>query len=166
MATKDQTQAERWAVVTARDIMRTDVVVVSYAAPLSDIEQTLSENRISGAPVVDEGGHIIGIVSVKDIIDRYAQDPGARPRRGAGFYRVSSEDLDDGDWSSFELPRESEDTARDVMTAEIYAVDVDEGLQAIAKKMHSHRIHRVLVQEDGKHVGLISTMEILAALSA
>ena len=52
------------------------------------------------------------------------------------------------------------------MTAEIYAVDVNDGLQKIAKTMHEHRIHRVLVQEEGKHVGLISTMEILAALSA
>lgn len=166
MAATEESQAERWALVTARDIMRTDVVVVSYAAPLSDIEQTLSDNRISGAPVVDAGGHIIGIVSTKDIIDRYAQDPGARPRRGAGFYRLSSEELDEDDWDSFELPSETEDTARDIMTAEVYAVDVNAGLKDIAKTMHSHRIHRVLVQDDGKYVGLISTMEILAALSA
>jgi len=87
-------------------------------------------------------------------------------RHGGDVVRVSSEELDDGDWNSFDLPHESEDTARDVMTAEIYAVDVDSGLKEIATTMHSHRIHRVLVQEAGKHVGLISTMEILAALSA
>ncbi len=166
MAVTDQSHAERWSVVTARDIMRSDVVVVSYASPLSDIERTLSENRISGAPVVDEAGHIIGIVSMKDIIERYAQDPETRPRRGSGFYHLSMEELDDGNFNSFEVPAESEDTAADVMTAEIYAVDVSDDLKAVAKAMHSRGIHRVLVQEDGKHVGLISTMEILAALSA
>ena len=166
MTTAEPTHAERWALVTARDIMRTDVIVVSYAAPLSEIEHTLSENRISGAPVVDESGHIVGIVSLKDIIDRYAQKPESRPRRGSGFYHLSTEELADGDFNSFEVPAESEDTAEDVMTAEVYAVEVSDDLRTIAEKMHKHRIHRVLVQDHGKHVGLISTMEILAALSA
>ena len=43
--------AARWALVTARDIMRTDVVTLNYATPLSDVERTLSEHRISGVPV-------------------------------------------------------------------------------------------------------------------
>ena len=60
--------AERWALVTARDVMRTDVITVPYATPLSEVERILSDNRISGAPVTDESGHIVGILSLKDII--------------------------------------------------------------------------------------------------
>lgn len=166
MTTTENAAAHHWELVTAKDLMRTDVVVVSYAAPLSDVEQKLSDNRISGAPVVDEAGHIIGIISLKDLVDRYANDPESRPRRGGGFFHLSSAELDDGDWNSFEVPAEAEDTAQDVMTAEIYSVDVGAGLRDIARTMHEHRIHRVLVKENERYVGLISTLEILAALSA
>ncbi len=164
--TTTQTPAERWALVTAGDIMRTDVVVLSYAAPLSDIERTLSENRISGAPVVDEAGHIVGIVSLKDLVDRYAQDPDARPRRGPGFYHLSTEELGEGDFRSFEIPAESEDTAQDVMSAEVFSVPTTAGLREISKAMAEHRIHRVLVEDQQRYVGLISTMEIIDSLCA
>lgn len=158
--------AERWGLVTARDIMRAEVITVPYATPLSEVERILSDNRISGAPVTDESGHIVGIVSVRDLVERYAEDPDARPRRGHGFYHLSSEETQDEDFDSFEVPEESEETAEDVMTGEIYSVKIDAGLKEIAAAMAKHRIHRVLVQDAGRHVGLISTMEILNALGA
>ena len=156
----------RWGIVTARDLMRTDVVTVSYASPLSDVERTFSEARISGAPVTDEAGHIIGILSLKDLVARYAENTDARPRRSAGFFHLSAEELLDDDFESFSVPAEAEETAGDLMTGEIYSVAVDAGLKEIAQSMIDHKVHRLLVQEDGRYVGLVSTMEILAALSA
>ncbi len=157
---------ERWGLVTARDIMRTEVITVPYATPLSEVERILSDNRISGAPVTDEAGRIIGIVSVRDLIERYAEDPDSRPRRGHGFYHLSSEEMLEEDFDSFDVPDESEDTAEDVMTGQIFSVSADAGLKEIAGVMAEHRIHRVLVQENGRNVGLISAMEILDALGA
>jgi CBS domain-containing protein len=161
-----QAAASRWALVTARDIMRKDVVTVSYAAPLSEVEHKLSDHRISGAPVTDEGGHVVGIISLKDLIERYAENPDAHPRRGTGFYHLDSEELLEDDFESFEVPSEAEETAGDIMNAEVYSVGPEAGLREIAALMFKHRVHRVLVQEDGKYVGLISTMEILDSLSA
>ncbi|MDF1700489.1 MAG: CBS domain-containing protein [Planctomycetota bacterium] len=158
--------ASRWGLVTARDLMRTDVVTVSYASPLSDVERTLSEHRISGAPVTDEAGHIIGILSLKDLVARYAENSDARPRRSAGFFHLSSEEMLDDDFESFSVPNEAEETAGDLMTGEVYSVDVAASLKDVAQAMLDHKVHRVLVQEDGRYVGLLSTMEILAALSA
>ena len=155
----------RWELVTARDLMRTDLVTVSYASPLSDVEAKLGEHGFSGAPVVDEAGHIVGVISIKDLIARYSQDPDARPRREAGFFHLSTEEMG-RDVERVGLPSESEETAADLMTAEIYSVSPEAGLREIAKTMSSHRIHRVFVQEGGRYVGLISTMEILDALSA
>lgn len=157
---------ERWALVSAKDIMRTDVITVPYSTPLSEVERILSDNRISGAPVTDEAGHIVGIVSLKDIIDRYAEDPDARPRRGHGFYHLSSEDMLEEDSEVCEIPEEAEENAEDVMSAEIYSVDARAGLKDIAAVMSKHRIHRVLVEEDGRYVGLLSATEILDALNA
>ena len=154
----------RWEQVTARALMRTDLVTVSYAAPLSQVEATLGEHGFSGAPVVDESGHIVGVISIKDLIARYSQDPDARPRREAGFFRLSSEEMG-RDLEIVGLPPESEETAADLMTAEIYSVSPDAGLREIATTMAKHRIHRVFVQGDKQYLGLISTMEILNALS-
>ncbi len=157
---------ERWALVSARDIMRSHVLTVSYSDPLSEVERVLGEHRISGAPVVDEAGHIVGVISLKDLVERYAEDPDSHPRRTRGYYHVSSEELDDDDFDSFEVPEESEETAADLMTAEVFSVPGDANLKQIAATMAEHRVHRVLVQENGKYIGLISTMEILECLRA
>ncbi len=169
MTTEDTTMrsdAERWALVTARDIMRKDVVTVNYATPLSDVEQRLSDHRISGAPVTDESGHIIGIVSLKDLVERYAESAESHPRRGPGFFHLSSEEMQDEDFDTFQVPAEAEETAGDIMTGEVFSVQADAGLKDIAGEMVGHRVHRLLVEEGGKYIGLISTMEILDALSA
>ncbi len=156
--------ASGWGLVTARDIMREDVVTVSYAAPLSDVERTLGDHRISGAPVTDEAGHVVGIVSLKDLIERYAENPESHPRRGDGFYHLSTQELLDDDFNSFEVPAEAEETAADIMTAEVYSVPVYAGLRDIAGVMSDRKVHRVLVQDKGRYIGLISTMEILDVL--
>ena len=70
------------------------------------------------------------------------------------------------DFESFEIPAESEDTAGDIMTAQIYSVPSTAGLKQIATAMVKYKVHRVLVQDNGNYVGLISTMEILDSLSA
>ena len=156
---------EKWSQLTARDIMRKDVITVSVNMPLSDVERLLGENRISGAPVTDEAGHIVGVLSVRDLLERYTEDPDSRPRRGHGFYRQPTEELEDEDFEAFEVPEEAEETARDIMTAEIHAVAADAKLQDIARQMVEHSIHRVLVQDSKKYIGLISTMDVLRALT-
>jgi CBS domain-containing protein len=158
-------RALRWAQVTARDLMRTNVITVAYDSPLSEVERVLSDNKISGAPVADEGGRIVGILSLKDLVDHYTEDPDTRPRRNRGYFHLSSEEMDEEDADAFEVPEESEDTAEDVMTSQIYTVGPDAGLTEIAAVMAKHKIHRVLVEQTGKFLGLLSTTEILEALS-
>ena len=150
---------------TARDIMITDVVTVSYAAPLSEVERLLVENKISGMPVVDEAGHVVGVVSIKDLVERYAEDPDSRPRREPGYYHLSLEDMDDEDYEAFDLPKEGEETAEGLMTPEIYAIDADASISDIAAAMASHRVHRLLVQDGNKFVGIVTTLEVLEAVA-
>jgi CBS domain-containing protein len=158
--------ADRWALVTAGDLMKTNVVTVAYSAPLSEVEQILSESRISGAPVVDQTGQILGVISLKDLNERYAEDPDAKPRHGRGFFHLSSLGTLDGDFDSFEVPAEAEETARDLMTADIYRVPVGAGLKSIADVMCKHHVHRVLVEDQGRLVGILSTLDVLEALRA
>ncbi|MHC5064999.1 MAG: CBS domain-containing protein [Planctomycetota bacterium] len=158
-------KGKAWAALTARDIMQTEVLTVATSTPISEVERLLGEHRIGGIPVTDEAGHIAGVLSMRDLLELYSQDEDSRPRRGPGFYHLSSREMLEEDFDSFEVPDEAEETAGQVMTAEVYSVEASAGLDKIAKAMAEHRIHRVLVQEDRKHVGLISTMDILQALA-
>ncbi len=154
-----------WASLLAQDIMRTTVLTVSTTTALSVVERVLSEHRISGVPVTDEAGHIVGVISMRDLIEHYSEDPEARPSHSVGFYNMSSDEFLEGKVESLEIPEESEETAGELMTAEVYAIDADAGLKELCQKMVNLKIHRVLVEQGGKTVGLISTMDILRALA-
>lgn len=151
--------------LTARDVMRRDVITVDRATPLSEIERILTEHRISGAPVTDETGAIVGVVSLRDLVERYVDDADARPRRSPGYFSLSTEELGDEDYELTELPAESEETAEDVMTAQVHAVAAEASIADVAAEMVRHRIHRVLVESAGHFAGIVGTFEILGAFA-
>lgn len=157
--------AKDWRELKAADIMQTNVITVTEDAPLSEVETLLSENRITGMPVTDEAGDLVGVISVTDLIERYTEDSDARPRRGRGFYDVSTYGLEEEDLETFEVPKESEETAGSLMTAEVLTVPAEMTLRLVAKEMVKHKVHRLLVSEGKKTIGIISTMDLLRAAS-
>ncbi len=157
--------ATSWTELTAAHVMRTNVITVSESTPLSEVERLLGEHRVGGLPVTNETDHITGVVSIRDLVDRYTEDPDARPRRGHGFYHLSAEGLDDEDFDSFEVPEEAEETAGDIMTAQVYHVDKTAALCDVAAKMVELNVHRLLVTEQQHTVGIVSTMDVLKALA-
>ena len=148
--------------VTARDVMQTDVVTVSTTTTLADVERTLSDYRIGGVPVTDEAGHIVGVVSMRDLLERYAEDP---VKRGQwhGFYDEPAA-ASAGTVPSLQIPEHVEETAGDIMTGQVHCVESDATLAAVARQMVDHQVHRLLVEEGGKHVGLVTTFDLLRAL--
>ncbi len=150
--------------LTAGDIMQTQVLTVSTTTPLPDVERLLNEHRISGVPVTDKAGHIAGVLSMRDLVERYAEDPSLHRPPSGSFYDVTAEEEME-EIESFEVPEEAEETAGDVMTGQVHDVPISASLSDVAKKMTELRLHRILVQDDGKHVGLISTFDVLRVLA-
>lgn len=192
---------QRFEDITAADIMRVDLTTIPSAMPLSEVERVLTENNVSGAPVVDHAGRIAGVISLRDIAERHAEDPdGLRapqawswgieaPREDAptetdldreprGREVGAETDLEDrlqGDREEHELermatgenvPLEAPDTAADLMTAEVHAVDKKATLPEVAAAMVDHAIHRVLVRANGKFVGMVTSTDVLRALAS
>ena len=153
--------------LTAKDIMAKRIVSISPSSPLSEVERLLTENRISGMPVTDSSGRAIGVVSYRDLLDHYAENPDARPRREPGFFRLPTEHLLDEDFESFSVPPESEDTVADIMTPAIIDVTTDSPLPEVCRTMAKHSVHRVLVTDmgTGRMVGLVSSLSVLAAIA-
>ncbi len=156
-----------WTELAAGDVMEKKVVAVSRSSPLSEVERLLTEHRISGMPVVDASGRAIGVVSYRDLLDHYADEPEARPRREPTFFRLPTEHLLDEDFESTSVPPESEDTVADVMTPAIVDVTADAPLPDVCRTMARHSVHRVLVTErgTGRMVGIVSSLGVLAAIA-
>jgi CBS-domain-containing membrane protein len=167
MKTVTSCRRRPWADIRAKDIMERRVVTVAPTSPLSELERLLTEHRISGMPVTDSAGRPIGVVSYRDLLDHYAENPDARPRRGPGYFRLSTEHLQDEDFEAFSVPEESEDTVEDVMTPAIVDVNTDAPLKEICRTMAKNSVHRVLVTDaaSGKMVGILSSLGVLAAIA-
>ena len=149
----------------ARDVMQTDVLTIDSDASLLDAHRLFVEAEINGAPVVDESGTVVGVLSSADLLRSVEEE-----RDTALVQRTYFRDLTEfsgPDWSSgvedFQ-DRLAVRTVAEAMTPEAISVDVEATIPEVARTLRSQRVHRVLVEEAGKLIGLISTFDLVALL--
>ena len=141
----------------AKDIMTTNVITVGPDEPVADIARLLMERAISGVPVVDVDGSLLGIVSEGDLVHRVLGDEAA-PR--AWWLKLLGDPKD----TPGEYVKSHGRTASDVMTAKPVTVGEDATVAEIAEVLETMRIKRVPVVEGGRLVGIVSRANILQAL--
>jgi CBS domain-containing protein len=152
----------------ARDFMQTDLITVTPETPLLDIHRMFVEEEIHGAPVVDDEGAVIGVVSTLDLL-RVVRD---EFEPGAGTAATYFSDhraytwLDSASGASELEARLGNVTAADVMTRELVTVGPDTPVAEVAQTMRVQRIHRVLVVRDRELQGVITTFDLLRAFVA
>ena len=143
--------------LTAADVMTSDVVSVEPDTPVRDIAELLYSRRISGVPVV-ENGQVIGIVSEGDLIGHVAAI--GEPRRSWWLSLFADESLSARDYA-----KTHGRTARDVMTASVVSVEETATLAEMARLVERHRIKRVPVLRDGKLIGIVTRGNLLQGLA-
>jgi predicted transcriptional regulator len=143
-----------------RDLMSPDIMTVADEMATDELARYLIEREISGAPVVDSQGHIIGVVSMTDIGRSTAEASDVESSRRSGFYRdvVADFTLDD---SAESYVDERPATVRDVMTPVIHQVPVTASVAEAARIMVDHHIHRLVVTQGREPVGIITSMDVL-----
>jgi CBS domain-containing protein len=142
----------------AADIMVKDVVTVGPEAPVRDVATLMLERHISGLPVVDGGGSVLGIVSEGDLIRRPELET---DRVKLGWLRML---LADDESRARDFVKHHGRTAREVMTQPAHSVTADTPLDEVVRRMERHRIKRLPVLERGKLVGLVTRTDLLRAL--
>ena len=147
--------------VCAEDVMQRQLTMIQPNEPLPEVGRVLSEAGISGAPVVDETGKLLGVISMRDLLRHYAED---RDLPADVDVSVFDDDIEATEQVAFQRP-ESGACAADVMTSEIVSVPPSMPLPLIAQRMLEQRVHRVLVIDRGRFVGLVSATELLGALA-
>jgi CBS domain-containing protein len=143
----------------ARDLMTPDVVTVPAETPVIAMARLLADRGISAVPVVDAEGKVLGVVTEADLIRRLA---GEQDKPGGFFASLFGNPERDAE----RYARTHGVTARDVMTADVVAVDPDALASAVAHLMEDKGIRRVVVVQDGRLKGIVSRADLLRALIA
>jgi CBS domain-containing protein len=143
-----------------KDVMNPDIMTVAADMTTEDLARYLTEREISGAPVVDSQGHLVGVVSMTDIGRQLAEPSDFASSRRSEFYRNTSDDMTLEDLGQ-RYVEEREVTVRDVMTPVVYQVPATAPVAEAARSMVEHHIHRLVVTEDKEPVGIITSMDLL-----
>jgi CBS domain-containing protein len=153
------------AALKARDIMQTHVVSVSPQDPLSTVHRLFFEEDINGAPVVDDQEFVVGVISSSDLL-RAAAEEHDSARGDPGYFRELLE-FSGPDWENAPegyLDRLRERTVEEYMTEDAVSVPPDASVAEVARAIRSHGVHRVLVVDAGRLVGIISTFDLVGLL--
>lgn len=149
----------------AKDVMKTNLVSIAPETTARGVIETLLEQAISGAPVIDSEGALVGVVSLADCVLE-AERGGAVRTRGLGFQRDIWGDLEDARVEHAVMMIDEDRLARDLMTPEPFTVNEDTLLGDVVDIMTEKKIHRVMVVKDGILTGIITSTDIMEALSA
>lgn len=139
-----------------RDVMTESVLSVRTETPLREVARLLGDHRISGLPVVDAEGTVVGVVSEADLLMK-EQGPDAIPhRRFARFLGESRE-------SRAQLAKLRATTAGEAMSAPAVTIGADGRVSAAAALMVARKVNRLPVVEDGKLLGIVTRADLVRA---
>jgi CBS domain-containing protein len=115
----------------AKDIMTTDVLAVAKDADIYQAIRTMVQNNVTGLPVIDEDGTLVGIVTERDVL-RLLYEVEDRPGR-----------------------------VEDFMTEAVVAFDQEVDIETVANGLAGNPFRRVPILHEGKLVGIISRKDVI-----
>jgi CBS-domain-containing membrane protein len=142
--------------MTVRDVMTRSVVSVRPGTPLKEVAQLLIDHRISGLPVVDDDGAVLGIVSEADFL---VKEQGAEAVRHRPLARILGESRE----SRSQLAKIGALTAGEAMTAPAVTVSSGRRIAEAAAVMTARGINRLPVVDDGRLVGIVTRADLVRA---
>jgi len=179
--------------IRVRDILESKVLTVTPDTPVRDLVRLLSDHEVTGVPVVDGKKGVVGVVSISDIL-RLARDLDDVPealRWGKGSFSPSATgpgpagegNGEKGEFFAYYVSptgvfvdlrermagAEAEVFAgyrvEDIMTPAPVTISPDASLKELAALLRSRKVHRVVVEEGGKLVGIVTTTDLLKAVA-
>ena len=155
--------------VKARDLMQANVAKLDVDTPVDEAISLLEADRISGAPVVDAAGRVVGVFSLTDVAR--AKDAEERTTGSSRHeYYLPHEGIDEEadefsmkeDYSPDVLPS---GTVVEWMSENIVSVAPGDSARVVCKRMSDHGVHRVLVVEGDRLAGILSSFDVVRWLA-
>jgi CBS domain-containing protein len=148
---------------TVAEAMSRDPIVVRPETPLHEAIQILAERRISGLPVVNDTGELVGIISETDLM---WQETGVTPPAYIMFLD-SVIFLKNPAQYERDLHKALGQTVGEVMSRDPVTVAPDKPLREAAQMMHDRSIHRLPVLDAaGNVIGILTRGDIVRAMAA
>jgi CBS domain-containing protein len=146
-----------------RDIMAAHPVALRPDDTIREATAKLAASGVGGAPVVDEVGRLLGVLSEVDVLEALKTEH--RTLRmlmppeiafGIDFVEIVKER------DALEAFRETGDTpVSEVMTRDVVTVEPEESVERVIPLMVKQRVHRIPVVEEGKLVGVVTRGDVL-----
>lgn len=139
-----------------REIMKTDIVTIPKGTSYREVAKILLSKRVSGAPVVDERGNIVGVVSEKDLFKAIYptyNDFYAAPENFVNFDQLEKD-----------TSHASERKVEDFMSPRLITTTPQTPILKVGAIMVATGIHRVPVLEKGQLVGMVSRGDVYRAI--
>lgn len=148
---------------TVADVMSRDPIVVRPETPLNEAIQILAERHISGLPVVDDVGKLVGIISETDLM---WQETGVTPPAYIMFLD-SVIYLKNPATYERDLHKALGQTVGEVMSKNPITISSDKTLREAATIMHDRSVHRLPVLDTtGQVIGILTRGDIIRAMAA
>jgi CBS-domain-containing membrane protein len=134
---------------TVGDVMTSRVIAVTRNADFKQIAAVLRQYRVSACPVIDDAGHVLGVVSEADLLYKAADC-----ELPAGLIRLR--------WKLGEESKTTAVTAQNLMTSPAVTVRADVPVQVAARVMRDQRLKRLpVVGTGGKLIGIVTRTDVL-----
>jgi len=144
--------------IQVRDVMTHDVISVRANQSLIDAAQMMLQNRVSGLPVVDAGGSLVGIVTEGDFLRR--GEIGTQRQRPKWLEFL----LGPGRLAA-EYVQSAGRTVEEVMTPDPVTVGENDSLETVVELMERRHVKRLPVLRNGRIVGIVSRANLMDAVT-
>lgn len=141
---------------TIAGVMTTPVFTVRRETPLKDVARLLIDNGVSGVPVVDDDGTVLGVVSEADFLVKEQGPAEVRHRRLARL-------LGETATTRHQLDVLAARNAGEAMTAPAVTIEASRPIREAAAVMTSRRVNRLPVVDDGRLVGIVTRADLVRA---
>lgn len=143
----------------AHELMSRHVITISADASVIEAIKTMLTHHISGLPVIDSGGKLIGIVSEGDFIRR--AEIGTEIRRGRWLTLLATADR-----VALDFARQHGRKVREVMTPDPITIDENTSLEQIVRLMEARNVKRFPVMRGDEIVGMVTRADFLTAIAS
>lgn len=144
---------------TVSDVMTIDVYAFAQDTSIDTAARILANRHISGAPVISRSGQPVGVVTMADLVD---PDRPRTQRSGYPlFYRIVEDRIEEiGDDVAT-----GEGRVADVMSPFVLSIEASATLREAAHRMIGEQVHRLLVMDGTRLVGIVSSLDLLRGLA-